>query len=167
MLCALTSAALAQGSPAQEVEPKGYRAAIDEALSEYQALNFEEARALFAKAHALFPNARTLRGLGMVEFERRNYRASADYLTQALASQVRPLEGELRTATEQLLERARGFLGEIRLSVEPTDARVLLDGEPIARRRRHADCGAGRRPSARGPRRRLPNETAHPGRSGR
>lgn len=131
LLCALPSAALAQGARAQEPEPTGYRAAIEEALAEYQALNFEEARALFAKAHALFPNARTLRGLGMVEFERRDYRASAEYLNQALASQVRPLEGELRMATEQLLQRANGFLGELRLSVEPAGARATLDGETL------------------------------------
>ncbi len=131
VLYTLPSVALAQGAQIQPSEPAGYRAAIEEALVEYQALNFEEARALFARAHALFPNARTLRGLGMVEFERRNYRASVDYLGQALASEVRPLEGELRMATEQLLGRAKGFLGELRLSVEPSSARVAIDGELV------------------------------------
>jgi hypothetical protein len=78
----------------ERVDPAGYAALIDEALAEHQALNFEEARTLFAKAHAIFPNARTLRGMGMMEFELRDYAAGAEQLEQALASQVRPLAGE-------------------------------------------------------------------------
>lgn len=50
-------------------EPAGYRDAIDTALQEMGLGNYEEAREQFARAHALSPNARTLRGLGISEFE--------------------------------------------------------------------------------------------------
>jgi hypothetical protein len=109
-------------------EPAGYRAAVDGAIAEYEAGNFAESRALFARAHALFPNARSLRGLGMTDFELRNYAASIDFLQSALASPVKALDGELRVETEALLTRARGFVGRFRLVLQPPDAAVTLDG---------------------------------------
>jgi hypothetical protein len=116
----------------QHADPAGYAAVIDEALAEHRGGNFEEARALFAKAHALFPNARTLRGMGMMEFELRDYAASATHLEQALASSVRPLRGELRDSTAVLLARAQGFVGKLSLEVQPASASVLLDGLVVA-----------------------------------
>ncbi|HVZ35900.1 MAG TPA: tetratricopeptide repeat protein [Polyangiaceae bacterium] len=130
---------LSLGSPARaqgEPEPPGYREIVREALSEYQAKNFPEARALFEEAHRLYPNARTLRGLGMTSFELRQYVESVDFLEQALASTVKPLEGPLRAETERLLSRARRFVGKLSLSVEPATTEVLLDGH-------HVDYKAG------------------------
>lgn len=116
---------------AQEpTEPPEYRQVIREALSEYHAKNFPEARALFSDAHALYPNARTLRGLGMTAFELRSYRESIGYLKEALASQVKPLDGGLRNETERLLKRAERFVAKLNLTVEPANARVLVDNEP-------------------------------------
>jgi hypothetical protein len=65
------------------------------------------AREELRRAHAIFPNARTLRGLGMVEFELRSYVQSVQLLEQALAASVKPLDGKLRTDTEALLARAQ------------------------------------------------------------
>ena len=120
----------AQAGP-RDAEPAAYRALLDQALSEYEAQHFAEARALFARAHALYPNARVLRGLGMVEFELRNYGASIAHLEAALASPVRPLTGALRERTEQLLARARGFVAHFALEVTPARARVMIDGMPL------------------------------------
>jgi hypothetical protein len=58
------SRALAQSDAAV---PTGYREAVDEGLAEMELKNFEEAGEQFRRAHALYPNARTLRGLGFVE----------------------------------------------------------------------------------------------------
>lgn len=118
--------------PRERTDPAGYSSLIDEALAEHQAGNFEEARTLFAKAHAIFPNARTLRGLGMMEFELRDYAASCGHLEQALASQIRVLSGELRESTTVLLARAQAFVGKVTLTVVPADARVLLDGAEVS-----------------------------------
>lgn len=131
-IVALSTTARADDVTTQSSEPTGYRQLVADALAEHEAEHFEEARALMLRAHALFPNARTLRGLGMVSFELREYAESVQQLTDALASNVRPLEGELREQTVALLARARSFVGRLDLRVQPSDARVLLDGGEVA-----------------------------------
>lgn len=101
------------------------------AIQEYDAGNFHEARTLLRRAHELFPSARTLRALGMVEFELKNYVTSTGLLTEALSATVRPLDGDLRDKTQTLLHRARDFVGIIVLSTSPRAAEVTLDGEPV------------------------------------
>jgi hypothetical protein len=116
---------------AQEVgEPASFRPTIEEALSEYEAGNYPEASALFAKAHALYPSARTLRGLAVCAFELRTYAKSIGYLESALASTIRPLEGAMRADLERLLARAYNFVATVKLEVEPAVARVSVDGAP-------------------------------------
>jgi tetratricopeptide (TPR) repeat protein len=122
----------ASAAPAAAEDPPEYAAAISEAVSEYQAGNFAESRALFERANALMPNARTLRGLGMVEFELRNYPASVDFLEKALICKQKPLDGELRAETQRLLQRARGFVGRFEVALEPAGATISVDGEEVA-----------------------------------
>jgi hypothetical protein len=112
-------------------EPPGYRPLISEAVAEYDAGNFAEARSLFDKANTLYTTARALRGLGMVEFELRNYSDSVSFLEKALDSKVQPLEGKLRAETEALLGRARGFIAQLNVAVEPGAATVIVDGTPV------------------------------------
>lgn len=118
-------------SGGEDGEPAGYSAVVDEAISEYAAGRFEEARALFTRAHAISPNARTLRGLGMVAFELRSYAECVQQLEQALASKVKPLNGPLRGQTEGLLARARGFVGRFTLLLQPADTRLVVDGNAV------------------------------------
>jgi tetratricopeptide (TPR) repeat protein len=118
---------------AQEAQPPAaYTKHVSEGLSEFELSHFEEAREQFKQAHALYPNARTLRGLGMVEFELRHYSASVDLLQQALASSVKPLADKLRSDTEALLERARSYIGEVRLVIEPASTSITVDGVSAA-----------------------------------
>jgi tetratricopeptide (TPR) repeat protein len=132
MFCPIWSVpAVVSSVQAQEpIEPPAYRGVVREALAEYHAKNFNEARALFDEAHQLFPNARTLRGLGMTSFELRRYRESISFLEAALASQVKPLDGSLRAETERLLRRAERFVGKLNLTVAPASATLIIDGEP-------------------------------------
>jgi tetratricopeptide (TPR) repeat protein len=109
-----------------------YRAAVTEAVREYDAGNHEESRALFTRAHTLAPNARTHRGIGMAEFELRNYAASIEQLELALRSSIRPLDGQLRLDAEQLITRARAFVGEVRVETRPRATEILLDGVPVS-----------------------------------
>ena len=113
---------------AQPADPPGYRELVEEAVGEHRAGHFAEARALFARAHNIYPNARTLKGLGMAEFELRNYRESAQYLEASLASTVKPLTPELRAEAEQLLGRAKRFLGTVRVLVSPPNVQIMVDG---------------------------------------
>lgn len=124
-----------EGSASQAAPPEpphAYDLAIDQALDEHERGHFEEAREHFREAHEQFPNARTLRGLGKVEFELRNYGESVRFLEAALSEQARPLGAELRTEVETLLERARAYVGEVHVAVQPGTATVSVDGVTVA-----------------------------------
>src|SRR6185312_15422136 len=50
-----------------------YAKTIENAVLEFDSGNWPEARVLFEQAHALRPSARTLRGMGKVSFELKEY----------------------------------------------------------------------------------------------
>jgi tetratricopeptide (TPR) repeat protein len=110
-----------------------YKQAVEAALEEYRLQHFEEARSLFERAHEIDPNARTLRGLGMVEFERRHYVRASELLQAALVSKKKPLTDEQRKAVEDLLARTQQFISNYAVEVKPaTEAvEVELDGKPV------------------------------------
>jgi hypothetical protein len=112
-------------------EPAEYRARIDEALREFSVQNYEEARSLFLQAHALMPGARTLRALGLCEYELRNYGETIKYLEGALASKVKPLTPALRSETEQMIARARNFVGRVAIEMRPERAQLMVDGVKV------------------------------------
>jgi hypothetical protein len=131
----LAPAALAQArdkAAEQAREPAGYRAAIDAAIEELDLDHLAEAREHFARAHELFPNARTLRGLGVTDFELRRYVDAVREFEAALASDTRRLDGELRKSTEELLARAQLYVGEVQLALEPASATLTVDGMSAA-----------------------------------
>ena len=111
--------------------PAGYDQAIDLAFHEFELGNYAEARTRFHEAHKLFPNARTLRALGMVEYELKNYGDAIDSLEKALASPVRALEGASREETQALLDRAKGYVARINVDLNPDVATVVVDGIPV------------------------------------
>lgn len=114
---------------AQEAEPPAeYEQLIEQALSESAAGRFEEARVLFRRAHEVFPNARALRGIGMVAFEIRDYPDAIHSLRAALAHETRPLTEEQRAEATGILERAYGFVGRYDLAAVPEGARIVVDG---------------------------------------
>lgn len=129
LLCAAWAVMLASPASADNVEdPSAYRALVSDALDEFEAGNYAEARSLFARAHSLHPSARTLRGLGLSSFELREYRSAVEYLERALESDVHPLDPPLREVTEQVVARARGFIGRFTVHVEPAYAQLRIDG---------------------------------------
>jgi hypothetical protein len=121
-------ATASDGAPADQNTPSGYDAAISNALREFELENYAEARSGFREAHRLYPNARTFRALGMVEFELKNYKDALEYLKQALDSEERRLSDTQRSGAEQLLTRARSYVGHYRVSLRPTNAHLLVDG---------------------------------------
>jgi hypothetical protein len=116
-------------SPA--TEPAGYRQIVSRAVREFDAGNYAEARGLFNRAHELQPSARTHLGLGLTEFELRNYGTSIAHLEQALAATVKPLDATLRKSAEDVLGKARDMIGKVQLEVKPHAGRVLVDGVPV------------------------------------
>jgi hypothetical protein len=111
-------------------ESPEYSVAIDAALSDFQARRWNEARTHFREAHALSPNARTLRGIGMASFEMADYPAAFDALDAALVNGERPLTDEQRVQVTELRERAHALFGRFTIPA-CADARVLVDDVPI------------------------------------
>jgi hypothetical protein len=129
-LACATARAEATGESRAE-EPAGYRPLVEEGLKELELHNFEEARSLFFRAHALYPNARTERAIGMAEFELHYYVDCVTHLMAALRSDVKPLSPDQRAATESLMARANNFVARVRLNVQPPNAEVRFDGSPL------------------------------------
>lgn len=111
--------------------PPGYTESINQALAELEAMNYPEALAEFRRAHEIFPNARTLRGLGMVEFELRHYAESKHLLEEALASTAKPLDEKLRKETQALLDRARRYVSDVFVQLTPSTGSLMVDGHPV------------------------------------
>jgi hypothetical protein len=116
---------------AQDAAPApGYQTLVEQALSESAAGRWEEARAAFRKAHALYPNARTLRGIGMVAFEIRDYVDAVRHLELALLEPRRALDETQRREVVALLDQARGLVARYVTSGLPADAEIAIDGRP-------------------------------------
>ncbi|HKP61143.1 MAG TPA: hypothetical protein VJV78_30640 [Polyangiales bacterium] len=118
---------------AQSSEGASYDKLIDSALTEYRLAHWAEAKAYFAQAHALQPNARTLRGLGLVCYELRKYVESIGYFEESLTNKSRPLTDSMRTGVEQLLRDAQRFVTRVDVTLSPNAATLTLDGRPVVR----------------------------------
>jgi hypothetical protein len=103
----LVSVAHGVAQAAPDAAPAGYDALYEQATNELGTGNWAGAQALFTQAHELYPNATTLRGLGIAALELGQYDRAASLLERALASGVRPLSPALRAQTEAALARAR------------------------------------------------------------
>ncbi|HEX6239357.1 MAG TPA: PEGA domain-containing protein, partial [Polyangiales bacterium] len=135
-LAASSSRAWAEppAASAESAESQEYQRAVAQAVAEFDAQHYLEARALFREAHRISPSARSLRALGTVEFELGNYPECVELLEQALHSRVRALEGPALDKTEELLARARRFVGKVRLELLPkglVGSTLQVDGEPV------------------------------------
>lgn len=116
---------------ADEVPEKSsqYRALIEKALQEYALGHWPEARVFFSDAHALWPNARTLRGLGMTCYEERSYVEAIGYLEQALESKTQPLTPKLATEAQGILAQAKRFVTAAYIEVTPSGAKINIDDQ--------------------------------------
>ncbi|MBN8616149.1 MAG: hypothetical protein J0L92_36500 [Deltaproteobacteria bacterium] len=116
--------------PAASTPPESsqaYRETINAAVAEFAEGHHAEARALFRRAHAMRPNARTLRGIGMCAFELREYAEAVRALSASLTDTRRPLTDEQRVQVESALERANAFVGRFEVDA-PEGALLFVDG---------------------------------------
>jgi hypothetical protein len=130
--CALLLPLMAAAS-ARADDPKAeestYDMLVKKGIAEYDRGNWLEAKVYFGRAHALHPNARTLRSLGMTAYELRSYVEASKYFREALASTQRPLTDSMRVQVEDTLRQAQSFIGTVRLTLEPANAELLVDGQ--------------------------------------
>lgn len=127
---ALTLTPLAVAHAQDGGPPPEYRPLVDSALDEFDAGHWAEARALFERAHTMFPNARTLRGIGMAAFELRDYVAARRALEAALVETRRSLTDEQRAQVTDLVTRARVFVGDFGVGPAPEGSTLDVDGVP-------------------------------------
>jgi hypothetical protein len=123
-------AARAESREREAAETQQYRALITDAVAEYDAHHFEEARALFRRAHQLEPSARTWRGIGMAAFELRDYVKSLRALEASLVDSRSPLTGAERDEVQALAARARVFVGHFVIHLSPKQAVLRVDNAP-------------------------------------
>lgn len=129
----LAGSVLAVEAQAQDAAaPAGYEQTLARAFQDFEQRRFVEAGTLFREAHRRFPNAHTLRALGMVEYELEHYVEAVDLLQRALESHARPLAPELRASTTQLLRQARAHVTLVRVTFSPPQALFLVDGLAVS-----------------------------------
>lgn len=108
-----------------------YDKLVEEAVAEYERGNFVEARTLFSMAHDKQPSAKTSRGLGVVEYELRDYVRAIQHFEAALADTRSALSPKQRAEVEDSLARARRFIGHFTITTDPEGAALTIDGQPI------------------------------------
>jgi hypothetical protein len=114
------------------IAPPGYDEASSQGVRAFAAGRYLEARGHFTDAHRIWPTARSLRALGHCEYELRNYAVAVGLLEQSLASHERPLDEVQRAESEELLQRARGYVANFKITTVPENSHVTIDGLPIA-----------------------------------
>jgi tetratricopeptide (TPR) repeat protein len=122
--------AAAEPAPAANQGTGSYEETIRHAVEEYSLGHWTEARFFFARAHALSPNARTLRGLGLTCYESRNYVEAIGYFQQALESTEQALTDKMRADISQLLQQAKQFVTRVVVVLEPSTAELEVDHVP-------------------------------------
>jgi hypothetical protein len=122
-----TPIALAQAAQGAD-EPAGYYANIEHAVRAYDMGQWSEASAAFERAHAISPNARTLRGLALTAYKLRHYVDSERHIEAALASGVKPLTEAQGVELLQLREWAQRSIGHVELKLQPPGAHAQIDG---------------------------------------
>jgi hypothetical protein len=110
-----------------------YKTTIAEALKEYNLGHWSEAEALFARAHELNPNARTLRGMGFTAFESRRYVLAVTQLKAALAETRNALTAAQRREAQLVVDRASAFIAHFQLLVTPENAELTINGAAVSR----------------------------------
>jgi hypothetical protein len=129
LICASTALAQTTQPPGNS---KQYHAVIRRAVEQFDRGNYDRAKALFTEAHQLFPNARTLRGLGMVAYTARDYVQAIPLLESAIASQIKPLDADLLAEARDVIIRSRAFIGVVRVKLTPASAQLLVNAAPAA-----------------------------------
>jgi tetratricopeptide (TPR) repeat protein len=133
LLLLFSSPLAAQGSPSADQKEKQaqYRGLIEKALQEYALGHWPEARVFFSDAHAVWPNARTLRGLGMTCYEERSYVEAIGYLEQALENKIQPLTPKLASEAQNILAQAKRFVASAYFETTPGSALLRVDDQPV------------------------------------
>ena len=123
------SPAAAQDPPASASQSE-YERLVGLGLAAFEEERWTEAHALFDRAHALEPNARTLRARGVAAFQLARHVDALRDLEASLAHPRRRLTPELREAVLELIARIQGAIARVHVRHSPDDFEVQVDGVP-------------------------------------
>lgn len=126
-----SSVAHAQSGSESPSESADYKDIVNRAVEAFEAEDYARARGLFEQAQALKPNARVLRGLGISALNLKRFTDAKRELSQSLTETRQALNSTQRTEVTNLLSWIQTELSTLRLSLQPTDALVELDGAGI------------------------------------
>jgi tetratricopeptide (TPR) repeat protein len=127
---------------AARAQPDDYDRLVQEAVREFDDANYQEARALFQRAHAQRPSARTSRALGFCSFELHQYVQAIAELDAALGDSKHALTEEQRAQAAATLSKAQSYVGRLTLVTDPVQAKLVIDGRAIRERALQLDPGA-------------------------
>lgn len=108
---------------------RSYDELVHAAIASQEGGDFTQAYALFESAHRRYPNARTLRAMGVAAFQAGHFVDAVTHLEASLSHPEKPLDSVLRAAVSDLLQRARAQLASYRISAEPDTALLSIDGD--------------------------------------
>lgn len=115
------------GASLANAQDDTYRRLAEDATRAMSEHRVEDALTIFREMHAIQPSARTLWSLGRVHHELGRYVLAMSYLDQALVDARRPLDAEQRRQATELRARAEALTGVLELTVDSTNAIVLID----------------------------------------
>lgn len=144
-LTSISVAAGAQDTP-EQVDAR-YQELVGQGVDEFGRGNWGEAYVLLKQAYDLLPGPRPLWGMGKALFEQARYAETVEVLERALeenGGSERPMTPEQAQETQELLERARSFVAEVTVHVEPQGATLMLDGREVEGPRLILDGGSYR-----------------------
>jgi tetratricopeptide (TPR) repeat protein len=140
-MAAVTSSERAHAQETQAAESSEYTHTIEQAVEQFRAREFDRARELFQAAHKLQPSARTLRGVGLTDFESGRYAIAIAELTASLKETRKPLDAQQRIEIQAVIAHASGFVGTLEVSVTPKEATLSVDGVPVSGESLQLDAG--------------------------
>jgi hypothetical protein len=130
-MVAFASRAGAQPSAAeQDVSDAHYASLVTNAVKAFDAGRYLESREFLGQAHALRPNARTLRGMGLAAFEAGRYALAVVDLEAALAETRQPMSADQRAEVQKLQAEANALTARYRVTGRPGKADLDVDGQP-------------------------------------
>jgi hypothetical protein len=98
----------------------------------YRDGNYPGALAEFEAAYELKPGPGSLQNVALCQKALFRYGEAADTLTRLLLRHTAELTDAERTAAELARDELKALVGSFRLRLTPPDARVTLDGQPLA-----------------------------------
>lgn len=117
---------------ASDLDSSEYTRTIERAVERFRTRDWNRARELFLVAHKLDPSARTLRGIGLTDFESGHYAVAVAELEAALTDTRKPLDAQQRIEVQAVIAHARGFAGNLEIQITPDGASVTIDGLKVS-----------------------------------